>query len=202
MEVLAAPERVWAWVCPECGHGSPEPRDQRAHLDAHRQLRQFIDDWDAAAASDRVVKGRRRRRPVVYAVVVLVVLLLAAAGVRTGRRHDVVPPTGAGPLPAVDVPVPAGPPQSSGPVRPPAVVPPAPSAGPAPARAEPAPAPADAGFAGPPVVTQPAPTAPATPAQPVAGSPRRPDIVVDACLLSLCVDLRVDLPLGGALFRP
>ena len=68
-----------AWTCPTCRHGSPDPRDELAHLDAHRQLGQFFQEWDAAVASDR---GRRRAtKPlgVVLAALVAAVALVAGA---------------------------------------------------------------------------------------------------------------------------
>ncbi|MGH9266378.1 MAG: hypothetical protein ACRD1D_16965, partial [Acidimicrobiales bacterium] len=77
MEALATPRVAPAWVCPECGHGSPEPRDRLAHLDAHRQLKRFLDDWDAAAKADAAAEAaaarRRRRRPYVYGAVAVLV---------------------------------------------------------------------------------------------------------------------------------
>lgn len=65
------------WTCPTCRHGSPDPRDEVAHLDAHRQLGQFLREWDAAVVSDR--RKQRGRRPVALvlgasAVVVAVVV--------------------------------------------------------------------------------------------------------------------------------
>jgi hypothetical protein len=47
-----APGARRAWTCPHCGHGSPEPRDEAAHLDAHRQLQALFDAWDARIAPD------------------------------------------------------------------------------------------------------------------------------------------------------
>lgn len=67
-------------MCPECGHGSPELRDERAHLDAHRQLQAFFREWDAGTAPEPVDVGRTRRRKLVVAVI-LVLVLLASVGV-------------------------------------------------------------------------------------------------------------------------
>lgn len=74
-------------MCPECGHGSSEIRDERAHLDAHRQLRAFFKEWDAGTESGRE-RGRRWTRRLVLlctAVALLVVVLSAGAFSRINR---------------------------------------------------------------------------------------------------------------------
>jgi len=95
-----------AWTCPTCRHGSPDPRDELAHLDAHRQLGQFLEEWDAAVESDR--KKERGRRPVIVAMVGLLVVAVVVAGTvflgldRPGRSSGHV----AGPVPGSIVPTP------------------------------------------------------------------------------------------------
>src|SRR5919199_4299186 len=75
------------WTCPMCGHGSPEPRDEAAHLDAHRQLGQFLAEWESAVRADRA-RERRGRTVAIVGVVVAALAVLAAGvwlfGVRTG----------------------------------------------------------------------------------------------------------------------
>ncbi|HEX3620950.1 MAG TPA: hypothetical protein VHT97_01405 [Acidimicrobiales bacterium] len=96
---MLAPQRAaTVWTCPECGHGSPEPRDQQAHLDAHRQLRRFLDQWQASAAADAAAERRARRRPFLYGVVLLlVVAVLATLAVRTSGNGAVTAVPTAGP---------------------------------------------------------------------------------------------------------
>lgn len=75
MSVLAPTGAAVVLACPECGHGSSEPRDREAHLDAHRQLRAFLEEWDAAAAADAGADRRAaRRRSVLYGAAILVAL--------------------------------------------------------------------------------------------------------------------------------
>jgi|GEM_PF-5667630 hypothetical protein len=202
MELLAEPQPALAWVCPECGHGSPEPRDQQAHLDAHRQLRQFFREWDAAAAADR-----RSRRPLVIGTLALVaaIALAVLALLRVSGGGDVPPARSPVPAPAER---PASqPPQAAPPVGSPA--PPAAAAPASPARPEqgggsaarPAPAGgtgataasgaavAAAGIAPPrassATATSPAPPVPTIPPAPTATV----GLAVHVCLLVVCVDL-------------
>lgn len=76
--MLAAPSAAAstqnAWTCPACRHGSPDPRDEAAHLDAHRQLSQFLRAWDVAVAADR--DQRQVRRPVAALIGVLVAIVV------------------------------------------------------------------------------------------------------------------------------
>ncbi|MDQ3641578.1 MAG: hypothetical protein M3450_08990, partial [Actinomycetota bacterium] len=62
MEVLSGPAAAPVWMCPECGHGSAELRDERAHVDAHRQLRAFFQEWEAGTTPEPVGGGRSRPR--------------------------------------------------------------------------------------------------------------------------------------------
>ncbi len=95
------------WTCPTCHHGSPDPRDELAHLDAHRQLGRFLREWDEAVVSDRL--RERRRHPAVGALTGLVVLAIVVAGIlfsgliRIGGSSNHV----AGPVPASIAPAPA-----------------------------------------------------------------------------------------------
>ncbi len=95
------------WTCPTCRHGSPDRRDEAAHVDAHRQLGRFLDEWDAAVVSDR--KSERRRRPTALAVVGLSVLAVVVATlVLRGAGHTGAPSGRvAGPVPGPMVTVPA-----------------------------------------------------------------------------------------------
>ena len=179
-------------MCPECGHGSPEIRDERAHLDAHRQLRAFFQEWDAGTESGKS-KGRRSRRRLacLYAAVALVVVFLSvgvfsrinrdSGGQRASVPPIVIPdaamiapalPTAPVPIPVVTLTEPpaARPPQASpatspaptNTVRGDSFVPPPASA------AGPRPAP-------PPATVPPPVVAPATPH------------VLHLCLLGICV---------------
>ena len=200
MELLAAPrQQAPVWTCPECGHGSPEPRDRRAHVDAHRQLRQFFEDWDAAAAADSAAERRTPRRRLAYGVVALVLVLAAVLGLRElGPRQSA--PVIPGPVPGVDLPQPgpSGPAAATAPPTPaptanPAVPPspteaavgrPARSPAATPAAADPAPISAEPR-------TTPATAAPASPAAPVPAAtappatPAPPGLRV--CLLDICL---------------
>lgn len=129
------------WMCPECGHGSADPRDERAHLDAHRQLRAFFVEWEAGTEAPAGGGSRRSRWLVRLGVVAAVLaMLLVSSSVYSqinrapdpGRAQDV--PADVRPADPTGAPPPAAPPA--------AAVTPAPSATPAPAAATPAPAPA------------------------------------------------------------
>ncbi|MGI8775905.1 MAG: hypothetical protein ACR2LJ_00605 [Acidimicrobiales bacterium] len=109
------------WTCPTCKHGSPDPRDELAHLDAHRQLGRFLQEWDAAVVSDR--ENLRRRRPAAVILAGLVAVAVAVAFpvavflglARTGDSVDRGPAAVPRPIPpTVDTPAPA--PAMSGPV--------------------------------------------------------------------------------------
>ena len=199
MALLAATRVEMAWVCPECGHGSPEPRDRHAHLDAHRQLRQFIDAWDAAAAADQAAERRRRRRPLYALVTVLVVAVLAAFTYWGVGGRDVASVAPAGPAPGVQIPgagsSPA--PPAAAPAPSPSPAPPAPRAAPAVPVAAPQPPPsappADGGAqASPPA---PAPGQPTSPTEsvdavpPVTGASPAPLVTVRGCVLVVCLNL-------------
>lgn len=206
MELLAEPQPTMTWVCPECGHGSPEPRDRQAHMDAHRQLRQFFREWDAAAAD------HRSRGPLVVGCLVLLAAIALAVVVllRVSGGGDVASPapvaTVATPLtpPAPPAPAPA-PSAPAPPAR--AVSPEQPTGGPA---VRPTPAPTRAGATG---ATAPTPTAaaagaeaggivpplaaaapPTGPSPAVATIPPSPapapaGLAVRGCLLVICVAL-------------
>jgi hypothetical protein len=205
MAVLAASDTV-VWSCPECGHGSPEPRDRQAHLDAHHQLRRFFEQWEAAAAADAADDRRRRRRPYLYGLaVVLAIALLGAVTSAVSGPRSVVAPTAAGPVPGVDLPRPGTAPHAevatSSP-HPPAVtlapaapnpptppstsaVSPAAAAAPAVVDASP-PVPPSPLPSPPPVGLAPAPTPPAQP-PPTASAPAPP--LVQGCLLVVCLSI-------------
>ena len=193
MEVLSGPAAAPVWMCPECGHGSAEPRDERAHLDAHRQLRAFFKEWEAGTTPEAVDgRGSERRRMLVAAVAAVLVLLLSVSVFsRINRTPDGLRGTG----PAAVVPaaeraqpvtgVPAGPtarradPSSVAPAqtaRPAAPV----RAVPAPVRGEVAPAP----------VPSPAPAALVPPPAMSSGdpvSPKAPSRLLSACALGICL---------------
>jgi len=151
-----------SWTCPTCKHGSPDPRDELAHLDAHRQLGQFLRDWDAAVVSDR--KKQRGRRPAVVGLIGVVVIAIVVGGVvfsglgRTGGSSGHV----AGPVPASIVPAPV---PAAGPYQPPAAEVPAVSPQVVPADAPPS-APQSPPVAASPDAAAPSATAPAPSAGP------------------------------------
>lgn len=204
--VALSPIDVAVWTCPECGHGSPEPRDRQAHLDAHAQLRRFFDQWDGAAAAE---VERRRVRPVLLAVGTFVVALLLV----TFSVLLLAPGGGSGLATSPNARVPgADLPRSSTPA--PAAVPPpaAPSAtatSPAPADqpgTSPSTAPVtsasttDAGGSAvastsPPSASASSQTSPTVPAAPVATIPPGPGasapapVAVNGCLLGVCLHL-------------
>jgi len=127
------------WICPTCRHGSPDPRDELAHLDAHHQLGRFLEEWDAAVVSDR--KKERSRRPAGLVLGALVaVAAMVTAVVFWGIHHGGAPsPRVAGPVPVVpvvpapevtgQVPTPSPPPDTTQltPPAPQPAVPPSPS---------------------------------------------------------------------------
>jgi hypothetical protein len=87
-------------MCPECGHGSSDPRDERAHLDAHRQLRAFFQEWEAGTEAGQAASAPppKRRSYVGAAAAIVVVLLVSVATFsRINREPDgfrpTVPPT-------------------------------------------------------------------------------------------------------------
>jgi hypothetical protein len=160
MSALTTVTERQVWTCPMCGHGSPEPRDEAAHLDAHRHQGQFFEDWEGAVRSDR---ARERRGTAVIVLAGLVALVLVVVGavslLRLGRDESVSgPPAGAG-APAASAPV--APPEGAAPPTSPTgpSTPPPPAAAPQPAPATPA-----TGTGGV------APTTPAAVAPPAAGS--------------------------------
>ncbi len=194
------------WLCAECGHGSPDPRDERAHLDAHRQLRAFFEEWDAGTATPPTESVRRARgRSLVYAAGVLAVLLVWSLTVfsHVNRAKDGPRAT----LPPAAAPAPAGGQSSGGrqvltppavsDVRPAAPAAPAATAATAATIAAPAtttPPPAVAASTAPPTAAapsagvSPAPTTAAPPApDPVIAAPPAPAHLLSVCLLGICV---------------
>ena len=194
--MLSGPAAAPVWMCPECGHGSAELRDERAHLDAHRQLRAFFEEWETGTATEPVGGGGSGRRTMLVAAVaaVLALLLSVSAFSRINRTPDGLRDTG----PATVVP---GAEQAQ-PVA--EVVPPAPTARPAdlspaaPAQTTRAAAPVRA--VPPPVTDQVAPAPVSTPAPdraatvpppgPASGgyvSPAPPSHLLSACVLGICL---------------
>ena len=203
MVAVAAPQQEMAWVCPVCGHGSPEPRDEQAHLDAHRQLERFIADWDAAAAADQAAERDRRRRPLYFAVVVVVVVALAVMALQGIGGNDVTPsvPTapgvGAEPPPGGFAPRPGfgtGDPSAPGGGPAPDAASPASPSGGTPLTPSPSPSPSSPANGGPaggdqaPSTASPANPVPPLPPATTAGS--QPPVTIRGCLLRLvCVTL-------------
>lgn len=209
MEVLAEPQPTMAWVCAQCGHGSPEPRDRQAHLDAHRQLRQFLREWDAAAAVER-----RSRRPLFIGSAALLAVILLAVVALLRLTGGGGAPTTTGSLSGPDGGTPL-PPAALQPAWPPATVavpsrPDPSSDGGATGRTAPAPpitsgaalpsasaaapsgrATAGAGIA-PPLADPPAVVTvlpPVLTVPPPPGRTPRAGLAVQGCLLVICVDL-------------
>lgn len=185
------------WMCPECGHGSPEMRDERAHLDAHRQLQAFFREWESRTSAP--VEARRSWWPKVVVALVVVLVLLASVGVfaRINRAPDAVRAT----VPARVAPVDDLP-------RRPEAVPPAPTAAvPVPPPAAPAqaaravtPAPSPAAHAPSAPVVEVEVLAPSTPAPilPVAAPAPGPHVaptvppaphLLSLCILGICLDV-------------
>ena len=180
-------------MCPECGHGSSEIRDERAHLDAHRQLRAFFQEWDAGTESGQAKARRSRRRLAgLYAAVALVLVLLIVGTFSRITRDSGAHRTSA---PAIVIPdatmIPPAPPA---PTAPPAVSPTAPPAGrTAPAARPTSPAPTNTGRDG---SFVPSPASAAEPQRPVAPATVPPQVVVPAtphvlsvCLLGICLNV-------------
>lgn len=193
-----------------CKHGSPDPRDELAHLDAHRQLGRFLQEWDAAVVSDREHERRRRPRAVMASALSVVVALVVGAMV-WGLAFNADPPhRGVAPVPGSTrprtqpelAPTAALPPVTAAPApQPDAVLPPqgspqppalsavAPTASVArnPAAGVPAPAPS--------TVSAPDAPAAAPPASPVSAlepvitraAPLPPTYLARVCLLGTCL---------------
>ena len=198
VDVLSGPAAAPVWMCPECGHGSSELRDERAHLDAHRQLRAFFQEWEAGTTPEPVNGGGRpgrwRMLVVVAVAAVLVLLLSVSVFSRINRTPDafrdtvpatVVPGTERSqPVTGVVTPGPTSPPTD------PALAAPARATRPAaPVRAVPAPV-SDQVVPAP--VTTPAPGPAATvptpgPSSGQYGSPRAPSHLLSACVLGICL---------------
>ena len=196
VEVLSGPAAAPVWMCPQCGHGSSELRDERAHLDAHRQLRAFFQEWEAGTTPEPVHGGGRpgRWRTLVVAVATVLVLLLS---VGVFSRINQTPDAFRDTVPATVVPG----------ARPPVegVVTPAPPSRPAdPSPAAPAqtgrptapvaaiPAPVSNQVVPAPVPSTPAPAPAATVPPPVPSSgefepPRAPAHLLSACVLGICL---------------
>ncbi len=188
MEVVRGTAAVW--LCPKCGHGSPDPRDERAHLDAHRQLRAFFEEWEAGTEPELVPAARRRS--VLYAGCALLVLLAWSLTVfsninrATDIPRSVLPPAAA---PAASREQVATPPAVTAAAPPPASTPAArsgsPSTSSSTARSATA-VPAPAGFVPPSAVVALAPT----PADPAAvTTPPAPQHLLSLCVLGVCLTL-------------
>ena len=91
------------WQCPRCGRGSPDIRDEAAHLDAHRRLERdpTLVTWEllvhrlTRSGRERGNRSRRRASLVlsVLGAVLLGSLLLSVrtGDVRGGRAKETVP---------------------------------------------------------------------------------------------------------------
>lgn len=188
VEVLSAATAVW--MCPECGHGSPDIRDERAHLDAHRQLRAFFQEWDEGTASGQE-RGRRSKRRLVllYTAFALLLVMVSALlfsrinGDSAGARASV--PTIAVPDKTV---VPPAPPTTAAPAR---SADPAPTVVPQPRRSAPQSAAVTEtvaeGFV-PPVAAPEPPQSAAAPATvlPQVVAPSNPHLL-QLCLVGICL---------------
>ena len=180
------------WVCPECGHGSPEPRDRQAHLDAHRQLQQFFREWDAAVVADAGAEHRGTLRWLAYGVAAFLVVCVAAlAFVLTRPDRGLGGPNPAVPIPGVQLPGDYGPAVGAG--EPTRVTSSAPapadhvSGGPPPAPAT-GTSPAARGSAAPaPTATAPSPTPAQQTDPPPAREPQRHLATVDLLGIRLTV---------------
>lgn len=177
------------WMCPECGHGSADLRDERAHLDAHRQLRAFFREWEAGTGDATTGDARPARRLSYLGAAALVVVTLLASisvysrlnGEPDAFRAQVPPPA------AVEV---------VSPLTPPVTVPPSSGAGSRtrPTASSPAPTTAPRAIASPPSTTV-AVTAPAmgsaSPTVPGIGrpAPAPPPHLLSVCLLGICLDV-------------
>ena len=189
-EVLSAPAAA-VWLCPDCGHGSPERRDARAHLDAHRQLRAFLDEWEAGTEAGAARRGNPGG-PVTLLYALLAALVLFAGVVvfaRVNAADDSLrrpPPSGpvpsvAGPAtsaPTVAAPVPST--SATVPARARSTAPVAAPARPAQSAQEP-PAPSQPQ----PVAVTPVPAPPTTAATSVQPEPA--PYLLQACMLGLCL---------------
>jgi len=200
-----APSRN-TWTCPTCRHGSPDPRDELAHLDAHRQLSRFFDEWDDAVVADRNKERDRRSSPLVVAGLAVLVVLVAGAVFwsfhRSGGQSgpvagSIIPTPRSIPTPT---PAPASGLTPQGPTAPDAsqLTPPAPQqvSLPSPARTAPVVAPA-APAAVPAAVTSP-PPAPSPPVPAGTGSPKfgyvgfpapAPTYLLQVCVLGTCLTI-------------
>ena len=199
VEVLSGPAAAPVWMCPECGHGSSELRDERAHLDAHRQLRAFFQEWEAGTTPERVRGGGRpgRLKMLVAAMAAVLVLLISVSVFSRVNRtpdafRDTVPATvvpdarppveGATPAPPsrpVD-PSPAAPAQTARPAAPVRAVPAPVSEQVVPAQVSPTPAPI-------PAASPPVPSAGSgqyvSPSVPPGAAPH----LLSVCVLGICL---------------
>ena len=103
------------WQCARCGRGSPDIRDEAAHLDAHRRLERdrTVVTWEVLAhrltrpepeSSDR----NRRRAPLLVSAVAALLLGSLLLSIRTsedprGRAEEIPTPA---PVPEAAVPAP------------------------------------------------------------------------------------------------
>ena len=197
VEVLG-PAAEAVWMCPECGHGSSELRDERAHLDAHRQLRVFFQQWEAGTTPEPVDDRRPRRWRTLVAAIAAVLVLLFSVSVfsRINQAPDafratvpatVVPDTERSqPVTGVVTPAPSARPADPSPAAPVQTARPA-----APVRAVPTPV-SDQVVPAP--VSTPAPDPAATVPAPGSSSggyvaPTAPAHLLSACLLGICLHI-------------
>jgi hypothetical protein len=127
--VVARAGDVDVWQCALCGRGSPDARDEVAHVDAHLRLRRdpFAERWDhigrglIGERSPACPVARPRTWTVAAAVVAMCGLfcVLGLVMLRTGRGAPSPPGTPArAPLPTRDVVAPPAPASSTSPIAP------------------------------------------------------------------------------------
>ena len=80
------------WQCPRCGRGSPDSRDEAAHLDAHRRLERdrTVVTWEVLAhrltrPGPESSDPNRRRVPLLLSVLAVLLLGSLLLSVRTGE---------------------------------------------------------------------------------------------------------------------
>ncbi len=104
------------WQCPRCGRGSPDVRDEAAHLDAHRLLERdrALMTWELLVhrlTPHRADRGERSRGPAPLVLSVLAAMLLASVllSVHAGERlpaggNETAAPTTSGQVATPDTP--------------------------------------------------------------------------------------------------
>jgi hypothetical protein len=104
------------WQCPRCRRGSPDIRDEAAHLDAHRRLERDLTlvTWEVLV--HRLTRpgpesgdGRRRRTPLLLAVVAAMLLLSLLLSVDAGEVLPGQATETPAPTPTTAAPVPSAP---------------------------------------------------------------------------------------------